>query len=70
MPRVTLTFDLPDERGSMQAALAGQDALLALWDIDNKCRGLLKHGNLPEETDQLIEEIRRLVPMELLDLLE
>lgn len=70
MPRVTLTFDLPDERSDMNAALFGQDALLALWDIDNKCRGLLKHGDLSDEAHQIVAEIRQLVPSDLLDMLE
>lgn len=70
MPKVTLTFDLPEDRSEMHAALFGQDALLALWDIDNKCRGLLKHGDLSEDAAQVVEDIRQLVPTNLLDLLE
>jgi len=64
----TLRFSLPDEQGDFDAALAGRKALIALWEIDQRCRGLLKHGEPTGETRELAEQIRQMIPAELLDL--
>ena len=65
--KATLEFDLPDEQGEFDAARLGHKALLALWDIDQRCRSLLKHGDPSEETARLVEEIRGMIDGELLD---
>jgi hypothetical protein len=44
MPTVTLRYRLPDEQGEYDAARLGRDALSTLWEIDQTCRSLLKHG--------------------------
>ena len=67
MPTVTIRFTLPDEQGDYDAARLGRRALLALWDIDQHCRSLLKHGEPPQEVRELAEEIRRMIPGELLE---
>jgi hypothetical protein len=41
--------------------------LLALWEIDQKCRSLMKHGDPTPETRKLAEEIRGMIPGEMLD---
>ena len=66
--RATLTFRLPDEQGDFDAALAGRKALLALWEIDQRLRSLLKHGEPGDEARRLAEELREMIPSELLDL--
>lgn len=68
--RATLTFTLPDESMDHRAALAGVDALVTLEKIDQRLRGLLKHGQPSSETGQLATEIRGMIPHELLEILE
>ena len=70
MPIATLRYKLPDESMDHRAALAGVDALLALEKIDQWLRSVLKHGEPSEETASLAEEIRQMIPHELLEILE
>lgn len=67
MPIATLKFDLPDEQGDFDAAILGREALSVLWDIDQRLRGLLKHGNPTEQEAKLAEEIREMIPYPLLE---
>ena len=66
----TLRFDLadPDDEREHRYALAGRDALIALEQIDQHCRGRLKHGE-PVDARAELEEIRSTIPYELLNLL-
>ena len=64
----TLRFDLPAEQGDFDAAINGRKAISALWDIDQACRSLLKHGEPTEGQAELAERIREMIPSELLDL--
>jgi hypothetical protein len=66
-PVATLRFTLPDEQGEFDAARLGSKALLTLWDIHEKCRSLLRHGNPSEEAARLAEEIRGMIDGELLE---
>jgi len=63
----TLRFNLPDEQGEFDAARLGHKALTTLWDIDQRCRSLLKHGDPSDETARLAEEIRGMIDGELLE---
>jgi hypothetical protein len=65
--KATLTFRLPDEQGEFDAARLGHKALTTLWDIDQRCRSLLKHGDPTPDAARLAEEIRGMIPGELLD---
>jgi hypothetical protein len=65
--KATLTFRLPDEQGEFDAARLGSKALMTLWDINERCRGLLKHGSPTDETARLAEEIRAMIDGELLE---
>ena len=67
MPIATLRFNLPEEESEFNAANQGRLAKVALWDIDQRLRSLLKHGDPSEETARLAEEIRAMIPYELLD---
>ena len=64
----TIRFNLPDEQGDFDAALAGRKAISTLWDIDQRLRGLLKHGTPSQETAEMAEIIRAMIPAELLEL--
>jgi len=61
MPTVTLRFNLPDEQGDYDAARLGRQMAATIWEIDQRCRSLLKHGEPSGETGQLAEEIRQLI---------
>ena len=66
-PVATLRFTLPDEQGEFDAARLGSQALLTLWEIDQRCRSLLKHGSPTDEEARLAEEIRGMIDGELLE---
>jgi hypothetical protein len=61
MPKATLSFTLPEEQCEFTAATEGQAARTLLWEIDQHCRGLIKHGDLPEEIDRHLQEIRDMI---------
>ena len=61
MPTVTVTYTLPDEQADYDAARLGRAMAAALWDIDQRCRSLVKHGDPSEETKRLAEEIREMI---------
>ena len=71
MAHATLRFDLsdPDDEREHRYALAGREALLALEEIEQAIRSKLKHGEPSEETREVLEEIRTLIPCELTQLL-
>lgn len=60
-------FNLPEEQGEFDAARLGSRALLTLWEIDQRCRSLLKHGEPTEQEARLAEEIRGMIDAELRD---
>ena len=64
---VTLKFTLPEEQGDFDAARLGSKALLALWEIDQRCRSLLKYGEPNEQEARLAQEIRAMIDAELLE---
>jgi hypothetical protein len=67
--KATLEFTLPDDEAEHRYALAGQDALIALEEIDNWARGILKHGEPGDEAEKLLKELRAMIPYELVSLL-
>ena len=67
MPKLTLTYQLPDEQSDFDAARLGRQALTTLWEIDQRCRSLLKHGEPTEPEERLAEQIRAMIPAECLE---
>lgn len=67
MPRATLTYNLPDEQGDFDAARQGAEAKRVLWEIDQRCRSLVKYGEPTDEARRMAEEIRELIPTTLLE---
>jgi len=65
--KATLEFDLPDDQADFDAARLGRTALSALWDIDQKCRSALKHGEPGDEAAAYLEAIRQMIPAECLE---
>jgi hypothetical protein len=67
--KAILEFSLPDDEPEHRYALAGRDALIALEEIDEWARGKIKHGEISEEAEELLRELRAMVPHELVQLL-
>lgn len=61
MPTVTIRYRLPDEQSDYDAARQGAEARRVLWEIDNRCRSLCKHGDPTPEERRLAEEIRGII---------
>ena len=68
MPTVTLRYRLPDEQAEYDAARLGSEAMQVLWQIDQHCRSLCKHGTPTAEERRLAEQIRAMIPGEMLDI--
>jgi hypothetical protein len=62
MPRLTITYKLPDEQAEFDAARLGRAALTTLWQIDQHCRSVVKHGEPTPEERRLAEDIRAMIP--------
>ena len=65
--KATQEIDHPDEQGEYDAARLGSQALATLWDIDQRCRSLLKHGEPSDGERRLAEEIRGMIDGEMLE---
>ena len=61
MPTATIRYRLPDEQRDFDAARLGNRMQVALWDIDQRLRSLLKHGSPTPEEARLAEEIRQMI---------
>jgi hypothetical protein len=59
--KLTITYTLPDEQAEYDAARLGRAMAAVLWEIDQRCRSLVKHGEPSSETGQLAEEIRQMI---------
>lgn len=68
MPTATFRYKLPAEQAEYDAARLGSEAMQVLWQIDQRLRSLLKHGEPSGETGKLAEEIRAMIPAEMLDI--
>ena len=64
----TLKFTLPAEQAEFDAARLGSEAMQVLWQIDQTCRSLCKHGQPTAEERRLAEQIREMIPGEMLDI--
>lgn len=65
--KATLEFTLPDDEPEFDYAIAGRDALIALENIDRWARGILKHGEPTSEIRRTLEQLRDMVPHELVE---
>ena len=61
MPTVTLRYRLPDEQTEYDAARLGNQMAACLWQIDQRLRSLVKHGEPSESEERLAEEIRQMI---------
>ena len=67
MPTLTVTYKLPGEQAEFDAARLGRAALTVLWEIDQHCRSVVKHGEPTPEERRLAEDIRAMIPGECLE---
>lgn len=49
--KATLKYDLPDEQQEFQDAINGIKWKSAMWDLDQRLRGLIKHA--PDSMDEM-----------------
>jgi hypothetical protein len=56
--KVDLVFACPEERGELDAALGGENALSALYAFDQRIRSILKHEDHPEAVQDALEKLR------------
>lgn len=67
MPTSLLKFKLPEETQEMQTALAGGELLSSLEEIGRHLRQVLKYGDPPDDVRKALEEVRSLLPFELME---
>ena len=67
MPIAILKFTLPEEEHEFKTCRQGREAKSVLWDIDQRLRSLLKHGDPTDAEARLAEEVREMIPFDLLD---
>lgn len=63
-----LKFSLPAEQAEYDAARLGSEAMQVLWQIEQRLRSLTKYGTPSGETRILCDELRAMIPNELLDI--
>jgi hypothetical protein len=61
MPILTLRYTLPKEQRDFDAARLGWDMARTIYEIDQRLRSLVKHGEPSGETRELAEEIRQML---------
>jgi hypothetical protein len=61
MPRVTISFNLPDEEAEFRCAIDGGDYLTRLRDIDREIRDKVKYENVGPNTRAILEHIRHMI---------
>ena len=60
MAKITIEFDLDEEREDMESAINGWKWKMIVWDLDQHLRGQLKYNdhNLTEEAYDALEKTR------------
>lgn len=58
MARAVLVYRLPEEESDFRAAVHGRDAKLVLWSFDMYLRNRLKHGELPMDVHEALQQAR------------
>lgn len=56
--KLTLQFNLPEEREEAETALHGMRYRIALSDLDNYLRGKIKYEELSDSDEKIYQEIR------------
>jgi hypothetical protein len=56
--KAQLTFKLPEEQEEFNDAVNGSAFKTAIWELDQYMRSQLKHGELPDDVHDKVQEIR------------
>lgn len=60
MPIHSIRFKIPEENEELNTVMHASEYYSALWEIDQYCRGILKHGDGKEDLEKTLEHIRSL----------
>ena len=58
MPKVTLEYNLPEEKDEFYYANNGAKYYCWISDFDQFLRSAIKHGGLPDKEEKIYQEIR------------
>lgn len=58
MPKVTLTFKLPEEREDFEYASKGLEYKIVIDEIDEYLRKMIKYETLTDEAANIYQEVR------------
>jgi hypothetical protein len=61
MPKATLEFTLPEEDREFKLAISSGEMSSCIWEVDQYCRGILKHGDPSQEIREHLENIRKII---------
>ena len=61
MAKVTIEFDIIEDKDEMEMCLNGSKWYLVAWELDQHLRKKLKWENLSEETYNQLEKTRNLI---------
>jgi hypothetical protein len=56
--KAKLIFNLPEEQEEFNDAVNGSAFKTAIWELDQYMRSQLKHGDLPDDVHEKVQEIR------------
>jgi hypothetical protein len=56
--KAILKFDLPEEQEEFNDAVNGNAFKAVIWELDQYMRSQLKHGDLPDNVHEKVQEIR------------
>jgi molecular chaperone GrpE (heat shock protein) len=56
--KAILKFDLPEEQEEFNDAVNGNAFKAVIWELDQWMRSQLKHGDLPDDVHEKVQEIR------------
>ena len=56
--KAKLTFELPEEQEEFNDAVNGNAFKAVIWELDQYMRSQLKHGDLPDDVHDKVQEIR------------
>lgn len=58
MPKVNITFNIPEENQDLLLAQRGKDYYCVIFDTLQEIRGYLKYGHQFKTPDEALEQIR------------
>ena len=62
MPKVTFVYDMPEDKYELWLHTQSHTFFSALWEIDQHCRSVVKHGHQYKSVEDLAQAIRGMMP--------